>query len=521
MSEQSPQEKSSWWVRLREWFRPSRGDTIVANVQDSREVIVGKNIIKVGTLVVPAVPVFIGVVVLIGVIAFGAYLYFVPAKMPANFFNVAVAEFGEMRADGRSVSTPNAQSFALMTFTNLRDELANLSANLEGLPQPVVWHDSMFPLQMRRHIGIIPGDSLDARQTAARNLADDLGAKMIVYGNLQADQSPAEFIPEFYVAPLTNEVDEIVGPYQFGSPIPVQLSSEPGSTWASSLAQDKTYIARRQALTFVTFGLMRDFHGDHEDALTYFQNALNLFQKSNDKTGEEVLHYFIGREYLFLANKKQAEGEALQAQGKSSAKDVFAQVEPLLVKAETAFDRSRELNDAYARAHFGLGAASRLRALRQPAKQRLEQPEFLNRAFSEYETALKLAQQTGEVQTQVKLRIALGTGFFLRGEAHLHNFEWAKAIDAFDESIQRTHGELKNVEGQWRSLGEVYLTLGNAYYERSIAQKQLGNLDAAKSSLAEAIKHYDQCIDLKKFDSTLRQGAAERCERYKAQASAS
>ncbi len=164
---------------------------------------------------------------------------------------------------------------------------------------------------------------------------------------------------------------------------------------------------------------------------------------------------------------------------------------------------------------------NRLRALRQPANQRLEQPEFLNRAFSEYATALKYAQQAGEEQTQVKLRIALGTSFFLRGEAYLHRFEWARAIESFDESIQRMQGELINVQGQWRSLGEAYLTLGNAYYERSVAQKQLGNPDAAKNSLAEAIKNYDQCIDLKRFDSTLKQGAAERCERYKAQASAS
>ncbi|MBI5304217.1 MAG: hypothetical protein HY868_18945 [Chloroflexi bacterium] len=504
MSEQKP----GWLARLRERFTRTSGDTIIANVgEGARDVVVGKNIrvVKIGTLVIPAVPVFVGVVAFIVLSALGAYAYLVPDKMPPGLFNIAVAEFGELGANQRVTVTANSQISSRLVFTTLRDELLPLGLGLQGPFKPVVWHDSMFPTQIRARIPLVAGNTPDARQDAAKTLATQLSAKMIVYGTLQTDQLPPSFIPEFYVAPLTGEADEIVGRYQFGSPIPMPLSSEKGSTWADSLALNKTFIARRQALAQIAFGFTFDLRGDHQDALTHFQEALRILQGTDNRAGEEAVYYFIGREYLFLANKKNAESP-----------NAANEIEQFLAQAQAAFEQSRAKNESYARAHFGLGGVNRLRALRQPAAQRIEQPAFLTRAFEEYDLALKFAAQANEEQTQIKLRLALGTAHFLQAEAYLHKFDWAKAISAFDDAIQRTATELPNLKDQPRSLGEAYLTLGNAYYERGIAQQQTGDKTASAASFKQAIEQYGKCVDLKIFDPTLVQGAVVFCERYRA-----
>lgn len=513
MSEQRP----SWFTRLREWLRPSRGDTIVANVQDSRDVIVGKNIIKVGTLVVPAVPVFIGVVILLMVAALLAYGQVVPDKLDKNSFGVAVAQFGEIGADRRLITTEASQAFSRNVYVTLRDELEPLAKNLPAQLKPVIWHDSLFPLQIRRPIGVVSGADEKARRDAAKQLANEFNAKMLIYGNLDATQTPPLFTPEFYIETFSGEADEASGRYQFGKPIEARLSSLAGANWAQSLSLTEAMNARQKVLTHIAIGLTYDLDGNHEKALAAFQDALKTIP-ANDRAGEEVVRFFIGREFLMLANILQATAEALAAQGRpAEAQAAAAQVEPLLVKAETEFNLARIPNDTYARARFGIAAVNRLRALRQEPADRIAQPEFLNRAFAEYQIALNSALQEGEIETQTKIRIALATTFFLQGEAWGFRNEWPQAIAAYDEAIKRTETELPKLTEWVRSQGEAYLTLGNAYFQKGIAKEQLGDKLASEAAYTQALKNYAECIKLKSFESTLAQGAAARCERYQAQ----
>jgi len=520
MSEQRSPEKSNWLTRLREWVRPSRGDTIIANVQDSRDVIVGKNIIKVGTLVVPAVPVFIGIVVLLIVVATLAYLRFVPDRLDRNSFGVAVAQFGELGADQHVITTDASQAFSRTVFVTLRDELEPLAKNLPGQLKPIIWHDSLFPLQIRRQIGVVAGTDAKGRRATAKQLANDLGAKMLIYGNLDTTQTPPMFTPEFYVETLSGEADEASGRYQFGAPIPVRLSSLAGTDWAQSLTLTEAMNARQKVLTQIAIGLTYDLDGQHDKALATFQAALGAIP-AEDRAGEEVVHFFIGREYLFLANNAQVQAESLTAQGKvADAQAAAARIEPLLVNAENEFNLARKTNDTYARARYGLAAVYRLRTLRQSPPDRISQPAFLNRALSEYQIALNSALQDGEVEIQIKVRVAIGTAYFLKGEAFLNRQDWQNALNAFDESIQRTEAELPKL-GDWvRSQGEAYLTLGNAYFEKGIVKEQMGDQAASQTAYREAIKKYSECIKLRAFEKTLAEGAAARCERYQAQVQA-
>ena len=82
--------------------------------------------------------------------------------------------------------------------------------------------------------------------------------------------------------------------------------------------------------------------------------------------------------------------------------------------------------------------------------------------------------------------------------------------------IRRIEQQVENLKDVPRSLGEAYLTLGNAYYDKGIAQDQLGDKTASRDLFNTAIGYYDKCIALKKFDETTALGAAARCERYQA-----
>ena len=92
--------------------------------------------------------------------------------------------------------------------------------------------------------------------------------------------------------------------------------------------------------------------------------------------------------------------------------------------------------------------------------------------------------------------------------------DYAQAIDAFDEAIQRTEAEMPNLKDWVRSQGEAYLTLGNSYYEKGLAKEKLGDSAASQVLYKTAADKYAECVKFKAFEKTLAQGAAARCERY-------
>jgi hypothetical protein len=76
---------------------PRSGDVIIANVgPGASDVVVGKHIFKIGTLVIPALPLMIALIVTLAGSAAGLWAYLIPATMPPGTFNVAVAEFSQL-----------------------------------------------------------------------------------------------------------------------------------------------------------------------------------------------------------------------------------------------------------------------------------------------------------------------------------------------------------------------------------------------------------------------------------------
>jgi hypothetical protein len=81
--------------------RANHGDVIAGEVgEGARGVVIGKNIVQIGTLKVPLLPLLLVPLILIGGFAAAFFAIRGPTRMDGSF-NVAVAEFGqELRTRG-------------------------------------------------------------------------------------------------------------------------------------------------------------------------------------------------------------------------------------------------------------------------------------------------------------------------------------------------------------------------------------------------------------------------------------
>ena len=66
--------------------REKRGDVVAAYVEEgARDVVIGKNIVKIGTLKIPTVPLLALLAVVVSALIFVAINFLGPAKMDARF----------------------------------------------------------------------------------------------------------------------------------------------------------------------------------------------------------------------------------------------------------------------------------------------------------------------------------------------------------------------------------------------------------------------------------------------------
>ena len=148
---QPPRLKQPNWLRrwLLRWQGRQQGDIIRGDVgQGARGVVIGKNVVQIGTLVIPLVPVLLALFMLIAVAGGVAWVRFVPAKMSRPGFNIAVAQFGEPGQDGKSSSSAVGRTLSQAVYTNLDEAISQVPKTDPEL-KPHVWHDSMFPMRIR------------------------------------------------------------------------------------------------------------------------------------------------------------------------------------------------------------------------------------------------------------------------------------------------------------------------------------------------------------------------------------
>ncbi|MBI3915260.1 MAG: hypothetical protein HY327_13870 [Chloroflexi bacterium] len=492
-----------------------RGDVIIADVgEGASDVVVGKNIIKIGTLVVPALPVIVALIIFLLVGGGTAYYFSLPVKMPLNpkypYFNVVVADFGEIDQSGKAIESAAGAGLSEFTFTTLKSTFKDLPQKVQDQFQLQVWHSSMYLKEMRYTIGRI------ATETEAQKLAQGIGANIVVYGTFKPTGDGTSFTPEFYVAPLQNEADEIIGKHNLGEAIT-----------ETSLNLKTAMTERLELFSKFTLGVMYDGFGQNTRALDIFKDALTSSAAAQSSQGAQVINFFIGRENLFLAQAKiaLAEDYALKATTAATPSEADAfrakvaeantQIEAYFASAETAYTASRRADDSYARAHIGLGGVALTRANLQSPLERFNDPQWIQRAVQEYSTANDLAARSNDAPTLLKAQLSLGNASFLQGESFLHQQDWKMAIAAFDRAIQFAEPQLPGLTEQYRMLGQTDLLLGNAYYEKGLAHAQVSEKEQSKAAYGKAVQIYSECVKLKKYpDKILQNVVVVTCEKY-------
>ena len=455
--------------------------TIRGNVRDVR---VEKSVLRIGTLVVPALPALIGLLVALGLSAAIAYLALIPARMPegVNKFNVAIAEFATLDAAGQVAASTDGAWLSQDVYTSLAGQLSELQRQAGRDFQITIWHDSDW-LAKRTPIGLIR----DASEAAA--LADAIGAHVVIYGILEG----GAYAPRFYMKPAQGAWDDVAGAHDFGQAMPVRGSPKDDFAFLRALA------ARQRQLALFTVGLMYDAFGYNADALKSLDQAVG---EGDGTAVTDVLQYFIGREY--------------SAQGR-------------LDEAERAFSASLAANPRYARAWTGIGSVNMLRAEAREPADRQSHPELLARAREAYARALALAEADGPPIQPIAW---VGLGYVARiegdtllqiGDLNLRagrpaEAELNAAVARFDEAMGHLGAALPDLQRQKliRLEAQTWLGLGAAHEQTATARRLLGQAEAA--SLARASDAYSACARLVSRapnDRFLRENTAALCVRFR------
>ena len=489
MSNPPPQPNLSPLQRLRRWLaRPRGGDVIVANVgSGASDVVVGKNILKIGTLVIPALPAAIALIAALFGAGAGLWLYLVPGKMPPGRFNVAVAEFGVVDAQGRARAAADGQLIDSTLFATIQGELQNLAPDYPAL----VWHDSMSLLQKRAAIGLIAGPTPEERSRAACQRAADLNADIIVYGALETGASPARLRLQFCVRNTTRDrdmgnLDELQQVDRLGSPLPVDLPLvDVPSSVNPPLRVRTTLLAKLVVGLRYELASNPNFASSARRALDTFEGALRYLEQSEGAAtadnGGDLVYYFIGREQFLLA----------QDPGTPAAEKPQR-----LDAARAAFGRAVELNPRYARAWSALGGAYYQRTQLLGRSRRLSTGD-LAAALRAYQSAIVAAQAARDRAAEAEARLALALAYWLQADAfqYLARPDTPATEAALDQADREVAAGAALVDpAQNRLLGFAAMVRGTIGYERAQVRLRAKDKPSARDLFQRARDDYARCV---------------------------
>ena len=396
------------------------------------------------------------------------FVAFIPHIMGKGTFNVAVAEFGELGADGVIDSSTPGQLMREWTVNYLRDELKND-------PNLVIWPDlgNLFTRTFTR-VPLVEPDM-------AEEIASDINADLLLYGYIDTRSNPPELVLNFWVAPQDKyKFEDIQGNTQIGKPIRIVDLNDPGISVQGELERQSTAVA------FIAMGLAQEQLGQSEDALAAFLKAEEWAAQS------AMVKFFIGREYLFLSERQPDREEELWQQ------------------AEQALQQAIAIDDQYARGYIGLGALYMKRAnkLVENAKQSGQAPDpqamqRVEQAIEAYQRVLDLKPDPKEYGNPVEdvARLALGNAYRLKGTIFLLQGNTTSAFRAFDKALNffeniRPIFEASIVEHESyrRYLAQTYEYLGVTYQWQGRTFEGAQVYDSALTAYKKSIDAFNQCI---------------------------
>lgn len=478
MSSKPPEKPREPWYR-----RLFQRDVIIAEVgPGARDVIIGKNVVRIGTLVVPALPAIVALLGAVALLTIGLWWAIVPATMSGDAFNIAVADFGQI-SNGRVMRSQDGSLISRTLFTSLRGELGGLAQDAQIADYtPRVWHDSMNLLEKRGTIGMIEGADGTARRTAACKRAEELGANVLVYGYLNTDTTPPTVEQEFCVRSVRRDmgdISEVSSTNRFGDAVPVDL---PFDSVGKATVNAPLRI-RNELLTRVVIGLNYELAGRYTIGLNTFTKALEYLQQQREPgetagpDGEDVLHYFIGREHFFLSQNAALDDQAREER--------FA-------KAQEQFQLALR-NPEYVRARIGLGGVFYQRAIKKLlAGQPFEAD--LQRAIQEQRQAYDAAAKADDTPVAIQAALSLASSYWRIGGVAATNGDTTAAEQAFGQTLELAEFGWQRAEpDQHRFRAYAALLRGATFEVRGGSAKAAGQIESMRAAFQQAEQFYQQC----------------------------
>ncbi len=493
--EQRPEQpdQQSW---LRRWLslgrQPRSGDIIAGQIgENARNIVVGKNVIQIGTLRVPrylALAIAAGLALIAfstAVLAWSASgaatRWGQPARM-TGLFNIAVATFGEVNAAGQIKTTENGRRLSQWVYEALQTEYTK-NDDLARLVNVQIWHGTPGLFGRTAEFDVLQGND------APNQLAERVNAHLVIYGNINAQSTPPGLELKFFIAPqVRSEANSVIGSYIMGQPIPVMLPFDANNP-VGNLATGDSLNTRAAALSLLTIGLTYELAGKYQKALDLFQQATTTLSKLEPGNGQEIPYFFMGREALFLGEEQTAEQAFQQALLASNQQSVRAQI--------------------------GLGSVYLVRAqnlLVTPtlslAQQQAAQAQ-LTQALTAYEQAVALAQQTGDPLMESIAQLAFASALRVQGQLYYQSNAYEAANQAYDQAIALLTSLTDSLAAgqQARFLAQAYQSLGAAYVQQADIYRLQNKMAARQQRLEQASTAFGDCIAQGKiapFDEILR-----------------
>ena len=315
-------------------------------------------------------------------------------------------------------------------------------------------------------VGNVKGNNAEERALSAENIAEKIGADVIVYGFIDTSQPIWQVTPEFYVTSNNfYEAEEITGQHQLGSP----FSLVGQGTLIGRVDLSNKFDARAQAISRITVGLAYYSLHDYQKALETFQSAENI-SGWDENQGKAVL-------YLL-------EGNAALADNSLDAALLY-------------LNKSLAIDPEYARPLISLGGVYYLQALQpfdksqKPADTDLT---LINKAIAEYNQAVLAKDQPALSDINAKVSFGLGQCYLMQVYSG-NKTSLNPAIDKFkfviDDYDNGANPRIREITAESHArLGLIYSLSGypaNAVQEYQLAANLLyDNPDRQKLYLDRA-----------------------------------
>jgi len=507
--DRQPDHPQPSWLQ-RQWNKLSAlswRDVIIAQVGDgSKNIAVGKYIFQVNVggrnLAIPLVWIAIALAVIVAVLTYPVVepILF-PGKMTGGF-KIAVAEFGELDAQGNVQSSSFGSMLSHSVYDQLVGEYEEHYPDLLGdnAVSVQVWHDGLDRDEKNVRFSVIHGKTTGERAKNAQELAERINADLVIYGNVTVND-PEDLTLEFYYnsPTLRGEPDTVSGHHLLGRPIHLPLSYQKEPMLAIQWL-NRPLGYRTRALFWVTVALTSDVLDERDQALAILQEAERQLQDWDESDGKEVLYYFIGRQAFGVREYDTA---------------------------ITAYNKAYELNPSYAYALQGLGAVYYDRAQLfflpvelppevaqcAPTEDRSKASPTREAALADIELAIDYLHQSIDVAPQAPwppvkhiAEYTLGLAYRLKGQAYLQVDDYAKAAPLFTNAQQQFDAVLQpfTEAKQTQYIGWTYLGMAATDQMQAILQfNQAGLLNdpvqaqqERQSSiplLQQAVDNYQRC----------------------------